>query len=76
MNTYKVQMYIRGSEDDAASLRKHLAQTVYDEFELGSVFGVEIELDSPPAGTIDRAMPLCMVGLEQSFPSDMIAIDT
>lgn len=64
MNTYKVQMYVKGTEEDAASLRKHLAQSVYDEFELGSVFGVRITLEEPPEAVSDRVMALCMVELE------------
>ena len=72
MNTYKVQMYINGSEDDAASLRKCLAQAVYDEFELGSVFGVKVELDDPPPDIFDRVMALCMVGLEDGLDKKQI----
>lgn len=64
MYTYKIQMYVEGSEDDAISLRKSLAQTVYDEFELGSVFGVSVERDEVPEDLFDRVMALCMVELE------------
>lgn len=47
MDTYRVRMYVKGTEDDAIALRKSLAQTVYDEFELGSVYGVRVEIDNP-----------------------------
>ena len=61
MNTYKVEMYIKGSEEDAVSLRKSLAQTVYDEFELGSVFGVTVRLDEPAEDAYSNVMALCIV---------------
>ena len=48
MNTYKIQMYVKGTEENADSLRNELTQIVYDEFELGSVFGVSVELEDPP----------------------------
>ena len=62
MDTYKIMAYAKGSEEDAAALRKELAQVVYDEFELGGVFGVSVELDIPPKDTY--VMALCMVELE------------
>jgi len=67
MNTYKVKMYVNGTEDDAISLRKSLAQSVYDEYELGSVFGVSVELDVPPENLFDRVMALYMVELEDGL---------
>ena len=45
MSIYKVEMYIQGTQEDMTALYTHLAQTVYDEFELGAVFRVKIELD-------------------------------
>ena len=56
MNIYKVLMYVKCTEDDAISLRKNLAQITYDEFELGSVFGVSVDLDTPPEEIPDRAI--------------------
>ena len=43
---YRVHFCAECSEEDAASLRKILAQTICDEFELHSVFGVSIESDT------------------------------
>ena len=63
MNTYKVQMYINGTENDAIFLRKSLAQTTYDEYELGSVFGVSVELESPPE-------EICGVENDTAVPED------
>ena len=40
--TYKVELYFDGNEDDAMSIRKSLAQTIADEFELAAVYGVEV----------------------------------
>ncbi len=71
-STYKVQMYVQGTEEDAIGLRKDLAQTVYDEFELGSVFGVTIDLDFPPEDIFDRVMALCMVELEDGLQPEQI----
>jgi len=48
MNIYKVTMHVKCTEDDAELLRKILAQTIYDDFELGSVFNVSVELDNSP----------------------------
>jgi len=45
-NIYKVQMNIRGTEADAISLRKSLAQCTCDEFELEAVFDVNVELET------------------------------
>lgn len=46
MNVYSIQMYVEGTEENARSLRKSLAQSVRDEFDLRSVFGVKVNLDS------------------------------
>ena len=73
MKTYKVQMYISGSEEDAIALRKELAQIVHDEFQLGPVFGVTVDLDDPPADIHDRVMALCMVGLEDGLDARQIS---
>lgn len=67
MNTYKVQMYVNGSEDDAISLQKYFAQSVADEFELSTVFGVSAELDASPEDLFDRVMALYMVELEDGL---------
>lgn len=72
MNIYRVEMYIEGMEDDAASLRKSLAQTVYDEFELGSVFGVRVEQNEPPENLFDRVMALCLTELETGLEPKQI----
>lgn len=69
MNIYKVQMYIEGTEDDAISLRKSLAQSVSDEFELNRVFGVDVVSDSPQENLV---MALCMVELEDGFDDTQI----
>jgi hypothetical protein len=41
-NVYKVEFYFEGSEDDAQALRRSLAQSVADDFEISRVFGVLI----------------------------------
>ena len=45
MSIYKVQLYVECTEDDARSLRKSLAQSVSEGFELACVFGVCVELE-------------------------------
>lgn len=70
MNVYKIQAFAKGSEEDAISLRKELAQTIYDEFELGGVFGVSVELDTPPQDAY--IMALCMVELETGLTKKQI----
>lgn len=65
MNNYKIQMSFEGTEEDADSLRKELAQVVYDEFELGSVYNVSVNLNNPQENTY--VMALCMVELESGF---------
>lgn len=72
-NTYKVQMYVKGTEEDAISLRKSLAQSVYDEFELGSVFGVSVERNDPPEDIFNRVMALCMVELEDGLDETQVS---
>lgn len=73
MNTYKISIYVKGTEDDAVALRKSLAQSVYDEFELGSVFGVDVVLEEPPEGIFDRVMALCMVELEDGLSDEQVS---
>jgi hypothetical protein len=46
MNVYKITMHVKCTKDDAAFLQEILAQTVYDELELGSVFNVSVEPDN------------------------------
>jgi len=60
-------MYVKGTEAHAVSLRKHLAQSTYDEFELGSVFGVTVALENIPENFHDRVMAFCMVKLEDGL---------
>lgn len=72
MNTYKISIYVKGTEDDAVALRKSLAQSVYDEFELGSVFGVDVVLEEPPEEIFDRVMALCMVELEDGLNAEQV----
>lgn len=72
-NIYKVDMYVKGTDDDAISLRKSLAQTIYDEFELGSVFGVTVTLDNCPEGLLNRVMALCMVELEDGLDEKQVS---
>ena len=45
MNQYKVIFHINGTEKDANALRKCLAQSVSDEFEIAAVYGVGVELE-------------------------------
>jgi hypothetical protein len=72
MSTYKVEMYVNGTEDDAIELRKNLNQTVYDEFELGSVFGLNVHTAIPPENIFNRVMALCMVELENGLNENQI----
>ena len=48
MKTYKIQLFVECTEEDAISLQKELAQTIHDDFELGSgaVYGVSVKLDT------------------------------
>ena len=67
MDFYKIQMYVKCTEEKADSLREELAQTIYDEFELGSVFGLDIEMKTPPEDVFYKVMALCMVELGEGF---------
>lgn len=73
MNIYKIEMYVKGTEDDAIALRKDLAQTVYDEFELGSAFGVSVTPDDCPEDILNRVMALCQVQLEDGLTAKQIS---
>jgi hypothetical protein len=42
---YKVEFYFEGTEDDTHALRRSLAQSVADEFDINRVFGVAVCLD-------------------------------
>jgi hypothetical protein len=66
-NTYKIQMYVKCTEEKAVSLREELAQITYDEFELDSVFDVSVDSSIPPETTSDNVMALCMVELEKGL---------
>lgn len=70
MNTYKIKALVKGSEEDADGLRKYLAQTIYDEFELGGVYGVSIELETPLQ--YKYVLALCMVELETGLTKAQI----
>jgi len=48
-NVYKAQLFFDGTDDDADTLRKHLAQSVSDEFNLRHVFGVTVSIDEHDA---------------------------
>jgi len=72
MNTYRIKAYAKGSKEDAIALRNELAQVIYDEFELGGVFGVSVELDTPPQDKY--VMALCMVELETSLCKAQIQV--
>ena len=67
MDYYKIQMYVKCTEEKADSLREELAQTIYDEFELGSVFGLDIEMETPPEDVFYKVMALCMVELGEGL---------
>jgi hypothetical protein len=43
-NAYKVEFYFDGTEDDAHSLCRILAQTIADEFEICRVYGVTVNI--------------------------------
>ena len=73
IKTYKVQMYIKGTEKDARSLRKDLSLIVYDEFQVNSVFGVSVELENPPENIFDTVMSLYMVELEDGLSEKQIS---
>jgi len=73
MNYYKVQMYVKCTEEKAASLRQELAQTIYDEFELDSVFGVDVDMETPPETIFEKVMVLCMVELEDGLNTKQIS---
>ena len=73
MDTYKIQMYIKATAKDAVWLRKNLAQIVYDEFELSSVFGVSVEQENPPASVFEKVMVLCMVELGDGLNTNQIS---
>jgi hypothetical protein len=44
-NVYKVELYFDGTEDDAQTLCRHLAQSISDDFELCRVYGVTVKID-------------------------------
>ena len=67
MTYYKIQMYVKCTEEKAASLQKELAQTIYDEFELDSVFSVNIDSSIPPETVFEKVMALCMVELGEGI---------
>jgi hypothetical protein len=67
MSTYRVTLYAEGTEEDALSLKKSLAQSINDEYSLKSVFSVSVDLDDPPDDLSDRVMALCMVELEMGL---------
>jgi hypothetical protein len=50
-NVYKVEFYFDGKEDDADTLRRHLAQSISDDFELCRVYGVTVTLDEDSTGS-------------------------
>jgi len=54
-NVYKVELFFAGNEDDAKSLRKHLAQSISNEFDLPKVFGVIIALDEQKTERLERS---------------------
>jgi len=62
-NYYKVQMYVKCTDEKTATLKKELAQIIYDEFELDSVFSVNVEMETPPKTVFEKVMALCMVEL-------------
>lgn len=51
---YFVTLYVEATEEDAASLRNYLAQSIADEFNLERVEGVTVTLD-PDNGCLDDA---------------------
>jgi len=65
INKYKSEMYVNCTETDSLSLKKSLAQTVFDGFDFGkqnAVFGVTVEPDTLVPEN-DYVMALCMVEL-------------
>ena len=46
MSIYLVSFAFSGDKDDELAIKKCLAQTIADDFELKSVFGVEVIEDS------------------------------
>ena len=50
MNIYKITAYFEGTDEDAISLSEDFAQTVFDEWELASVFGVCVKLQEREPG--------------------------
>ena len=44
-NTYKVEFYFDATEDDAQALRRNLAQSISDEYDIPKVYGVTINED-------------------------------
>ena len=73
METYKIEMYAKGTAENAKSLMKELSQIVYDEFELSSVFGVSIQQENPPESVFEKVMVLCMVDLEDGLNTKQIS---
>ena len=67
MSSYKIQMYVKCTEEKAESLQKELAQTIYDEFELDSVFSVNVDSTIPPETVFEKVMALCMVEIGEGF---------
>ena len=53
-NYYKVQMYVKCTDEKAAAMRNELSQIIYDEFELDSVFGLEIDMEIPPETVFEK----------------------
>jgi len=67
MDFYKIQMYVKCTEEKADSLREELAQTIYDEFELDSAFSVNVDSTIPPETVFEKVMALCMVELGEGL---------
>jgi hypothetical protein len=49
-NVYKVEFFIEGTEHNAQDLRRNLAQSVSDEFNLRRVFGVVVCMEDEKEG--------------------------
>lgn len=64
MGIYNVRLHVEGTESDAISLRKSLAQSVSEEYELKRVFGVSVE---PETLQDNLVMALFMVELEDGL---------
>ena len=43
MSEYSVTFAFSGDKDDELAIKKHLAQTIADDFELKRVYGVEVK---------------------------------